>query len=50
MDVLKLDKSKEINDEHLENIYLIDITLDVLKLDKFKEINDEHSSNIKFIY
>ena len=42
LDVLKLDKSKEVNDEQSENISLILVTLDVSKLDKSKEVNDEH--------
>ena len=48
MDVLKLDKSKEVNDEHPQNIDSIVVTLNVLKLEKFKEVNDEHPSNIYF--
>ena len=44
--VLKLDKFKEVNEEHLLNIELILVTLLVLKLDKFKEVNEEHLLNI----
>ena len=44
--VLKLDKSKEDNEEHSLNIKLIFSTLIVLKLDKFKEDNEEHPLNI----
>ena len=36
LDVLKLDKSKDFNDEHEENIEFIVVTLNVLKLDKFQ--------------
>ena len=41
IEVLKLDKSNEINDEQSENILDIDVTIEVLKLDKFNEVNDE---------
>ena len=47
--VLKLDKFKEINEEHLKNILLILVTLLVLKLDKFKEVKEEHLENILFV-
>ena len=40
--VLKLDKFKEVKEEHKENIKLISLTLLVLKLDKFKEVKEEH--------
>ena len=41
LDVLKLDKSKEINDEQPTKISLIVVILDALKLDKFNEFNFE---------
>ena len=44
--MLKLDKSKEINDEQSENILNIVLTFDELKLDKSKEINFEQTLNI----
>ena len=41
VEVLKLDKSKEVNDEQSENILDIDVTIEVVKLDKSNEVNDE---------
>jgi hypothetical protein len=46
IDVLKLDKSKEFNEEHSENILFISITEEVLNLDIFIEFNEEHLLNI----
>ena len=40
-EVLKLDKSNEVNDEQPLNIWNIDVTFWVLKLDKFNEVKDE---------
>ena len=44
--ILKLDKFKEVKEEHSENIYSILITLLVLKLDKSNEVKDKQSENI----
>ncbi len=41
--VLKLDTSKEINEEHKANIAYISLTFEVSKLDKFNEINEEQT-------
>ena len=41
-EVLKFDKSNEINDEHPENIYLILVTDEELILGKSNEFSDEH--------
>ena len=49
-EVLKLLKSKLVNDEHLENILRIFVTFDVLKLFKSKLVIDEHSKNIRNIF
>ena len=46
LDVSKLDKSKEVNDEHPENILDIYATLDVLKLDKSISVILTQSLNI----
>ncbi len=42
LDVMKLNKFNEINDEQLLNIEVISFTFEVSKLDKSNEINDEH--------
>jgi hypothetical protein len=47
--VSKLDKSNDVNDEHLANIDAMSFKLGVLKLDKFKDANFEQLSNIEFI-
>ena len=39
--VLKLDKFKEVKEEHSLNISLILVTLFELKLDKFKEVKKD---------
>ena len=44
--VLKLDKCKEVNEEHNWNIPTILVTLLVLKLDIFKEFNEKYKENI----
>ena len=46
LDVLKLDKSKEYNDEHPKNIDFIVVTLDVSKLDKSISIIFSQFQNI----
>ena len=48
--VLKLDKSKEIKEEHLLNIHCINSQLDVSKFLKFTYFNDLHPSNRLEIY
>ena len=48
-DVLKLDKSNEINAEQSLNIKFIVSTLAVLKFLINKDSNDEHFSNIEVI-
>ena len=45
-DVLKFDKSNEINDEQSRNIWYINVIWDVLKFDKFNDINNEQPPNI----
>ena len=50
MDVSKLDKSNEVNDEQFLNIQSIPLAREVLKLDKFKDVNDEHPLNILSIF
>ena len=44
--VFKLDKFKEVKEEHPKNIPLILLTLLELKLDKFKEVKVEQPENI----
>ena len=46
LDVFKLDKSKEVNDEQATNMSVIVVTLDVLKLDKSKEVKFKQLENI----
>ncbi len=41
IEVLKLDKFNEVNDEQPENIRFMCWTFEVLKLDIFNEVNDE---------
>ena len=48
-EVLKLDKSNEINEEQPWNINPILFTFEVLKFDKFNEINEEQPWNILYI-
>ena len=48
-EVLKLDKSNEINNLQPLNIKCISLTCEVLKLDRFNECKDEQYSNILFI-
>ena len=45
-EVLKFDKSSEVNPEHLLNIKDISVTLLVLKLLTFRDFKLEHPSNI----
>ena len=41
--VLKLDKSKDVNDEHPQNMFPTYVKLEVSKLYKSKELNEEQS-------
>ena len=41
-EVLKLNKSKEFKEKHLENMELISNTFEVSKLDKSKEFKEKH--------
>ena len=41
--VLKLDKSKEVNDEHPQNMFPTNVKLEVTKLYNSKELNEEQS-------
>ena len=40
-EVLKLDKSNEVNNTHSQNIHSISVTCEVSNLDKSNEIKDE---------
>ena len=48
--VLKLCKSKDINDSHPENIFSIFSTFEVSKLDKSNDVINKQFLNILFIF
>jgi len=50
LEVLKLLKSKDNNEEQLENILFIFTTFDVLKLSKSTDSNEIHPDSIDSIF